>query len=1459
MRRLRHFIIYGRAIVAALLCCLAHVEGVPAQPLCDIRHYSFGDGLSQSVVQRMVQSSDGLLWFCTWDGLNSYDGVTFASYNMMSPGGKALSTNRITDIRLGKDEDIWCLTYDARLFLFNRKTQTFVDVLAPLEAASGKVLAVEACHVLPKGVVWLTTRDGLVFRIDERQFKADGGGVVQYATGDRPLKSNRIYRVCEDAEGDEWVLTHEGADVVGRKRVRGGGPVFRYVRECGGQLFLVSADNRLYAYRREQGDFERLDVTGYAGAIHTMECLGSDTLVLRTSRSLTFYAWRKRTASTFRTADIGRGDVKIAQAHIDAGHCYWLMLGRDEVVRLNPFTLNAGLYRLPRPGPAGDVNLRSTNLLFTDRNGTLWAIADHGAMCYHDVATDRFLPYLLEPGDPSSLYVPMFLDCLVDRQGNLWLALNMGLERISFQPHFFTFHAMEGNMDVRAFLADRDGRLWAGSQSGVVRVRRQGGGRTLYLSPQGTLVPQKCSFERRVYAMLQSRDGDIWLGTREHGLYRLSPVDARRFAVRHYEADEADPYSLSSNSIFALHEDSRGRVWVGTFGGGLNLVERDADGRVRFIHGGNDLKGFPKDVAGRVRCLAETPDGTLLAGTTGGLLACRTSFARPQDLVFCHHKHVTGDETSLNGNDITGIFIPRDGADKGIVCCLNFSGGLNMASSDSLLRPRTVFRHYTTHDGLVSNLVNSMVDDGKGHYWVATENGLSCLDASDWQSVNYPGDRFRDGLRFAETTPLVVGDTLLFGTNQGVLELDLSALPRNTYVPPVLFTEVRLQGQPLVGDVNRVDALTLSPHRRNISFRFVAVDFAGSSTIQYAYRLRGLETDWNHVGNTRSASYMNLPVGEYTLEVRSTNSDGVWMDNVRSLRLVVEPKFSETMWAWMLYGVSCLLLVGTVCHVLFYIYRLRHRIDTEQQLADIKLRFFTDISHELRTPLTLISGPVEEVLGSGSLSDKDRENLSLVRVNVRRMLRMMNQILDFRKFQSRKMKLLLEEADLVALLRQVMAHFQSVASEKRMDFTLATPVEALPMWLDADKVEKVFFNLLSNAFKYTPAGRTVSVEVDPGDTGVRVSVVDDGVGIDEHHRKALFQRFEAFARGDMTSPSSGIGLSLVKEMVDLHHGHVDVESRPGKGSRFTVTLPLDRMVYERDGQVEFILDDTTAAPLPVRPTVVAPPDGECPTVLVVEDNDELRLFLHGFLAPTYHVLEAPDGRQGLELAVEHVPDIIITDVMMPVMDGLEMVRRVKADRRVCHIPIVVLSAKSSLDDRIEGLEHGIDDYLPKPFSSAYLKTRIASLLRQRRELQEIYMERLQATLSGRLACGGCEPEEPCLEPCDDHFMKQVMECIEQNMGNVNFEIEQLAEHLNMCRTVFYRKLKSITGLTPVAFVGEVRLKRAVRLMERDDLTVSQVAYMTGFKSPKYFSTVFKKSVGCTPSEFREKKLGEEER
>ena len=1435
------------------------------QPICRIRHYSVGDGVSQSFVQRICQTPDGLLWFGTWNGLNSYDGYTFTTHNMSSPGGEALSTNRITDLHAGSDGDLWCQTYDGRVYLFLSREQRFVDVLAPAEKRLGRKVAVKGVHVLSKGIVWIAGDGGCAFRLNEARFKDGTDSLRLYCTADGSLKGSRLLRVFEDSEGDEWLLTDGGVSIVGRKRVEDDS-VFTYIKERNGRIYLVSRSNQLAVYRPGTSDFDCLGAP-CPSPVTSLKSLGRDTLLVQMRDAVVFYSEKGGFSPVLRVGDCSRHSSSISNVCVEKSGVCWVLLDRNEVLRLNPLDMSVRLYALPdvRSNKSGR---ESRSLMFRDANRMLWVIPEHGAMCYYDEEADAFSPYLLDEQDASSVYVPFIRYSAFDRQGNLWFAPGTGLEKISFLSSFFTLHALEKEMDVRAFCKDRAGRLWIGSQSGVVRVATPAG-RMLYLSPQGGLTSRKCVFSGGVYAVLEDSGGAVWIGTKKDGLFRLRPLSGgERYEVEHYVHDELQPHSLSSGSVYALFEDSRGRVWVGTFGGGLNLAVSSDGGRLRFVHPGNGLEGYPSGRASRIRCITEAPGGILLVGTTDGLLAGRVDSARPEDIRFTLHRHRAADVNSLNSNDIMGIFV-RGGVKTSApeVYALGFTGGLNIASPDSLLdRHTAAFRHYTEQDGLISNLVHSMCADGHGHCWIVAENGLSLFDPQTRRCINYRSDYFSSGLKFAETVPQLVGDSLFLGTNLGVLELHLSKLPHNTYVPPVLLTEVRLQGRLLHCDANRLEELVLPSHQRNVSFRFAAVEFINSANIRYAYRLKGLEKEWNEALNTRSANYMNLPAGTYTFEVRSTNSDGVWMDNVRTLRLVVEPKFTETAWAWVVYAAVFLLLVGTVCCVLFYIYRLRHRIDMEHQLADIKLRFFTDISHELRTPLTLISSPVNEALEDDTLSPKTRENLTLARINTQRMLRMMNQILDFRKMQNRKMKLLIEEADLLRLLRQVMEHFQAMARSKHIRFELSSPVPSLVMWLDVDKAEKVFFNLISNAFKYTPDGKAITVAVQPADAEVRVTVADQGIGIDAEHRQKLFRRFENFAHSDMWSPSSGIGLSLVKELVTLHHGHIDVESRVGEGSRFTVTLPLDKAVYARDKQVEFILNDgPSARAVPDEAqqaeTAVTPaedaPGRERLTVLVVEDNDELRLFLRNILSETYRVLEARDGRQGLTLAVKHVPDLIITDVMMPVMDGLDMVKLLKENRMVCHIPVIVLSAKSSLDDRIAGLEHGIDDYIGKPFSSTYLKARIVSLLKQRRQLQELYMSRLseQESSAGKAQPSAYEPSLPELESLDEQFMKSVMAFLEENMSNQELEIENLAEHLFMSRTVFYRKLKSITGLTPVEFVREIRLKRAVQLMDSDDYTISQVAYMTGFRAPKYFSKVFKKATGLTPSEYKEKKAG----
>ena len=653
------------------------------------------------------------------------------------------------------------------------------------------------------------------------------------------------------------------------------------------------------------------------------------------------------------------------------------------------------------------------------------------------------------------------------------------------------------------------------------------------------------------------------------------------------------------------------------------------------------------------------------------------------------------------------------------------------------------------------------------------------------------------------------------------------------------------------------------------------MDYVAPESISYAYRLKGLEEKWNEVDNSRSASYINLPPGEYELQIRSTNSDGVWMEKARILPITVLPTFWETYWAWILYVVLFVLSTATIVYIILYIYRLRHQINIEQQLANIKLRFFTDISHELRTPLTLIASPVSEILEHETLTTNARKHLTLVHKNTERMLHLVNQILDFRKIENKKMKVLLEKTDVLSLLQKVMDNFRLIAEEKNINYQLETNQEAIETWIDQDKFEKIIFNLLSNAFKYTPANKSITVIANVESSRLIVSIKDEGIGIDLQKQQTLFQRFETLVKFNILQPSSGIGLSLVKELIELHCGNIEVKSQPGVGSEFTVILPMNQKVYEGRENTEFILNDGNSVPAEkkneispmveiasmadITPSETAKEPNQISneedpvSILIVEDNVELRNFLSDILSESYRVLTATNGQEGLDQAREYIPDLIISDIMMPAMDGLDMVKNIKENREICHIPIILLSAKSSLDDRISGLEQGIDDYITKPFSATYLKIRIKSLLHQRKELQEIYWkawsEKLnntqETTLEEKLT-----PSQPQIISYDEQFMQQVMQVMEEQMENSELTVDEFAQLLNLGRSVFYQKLKSIIGLSPVDFIREIRIKRAVQLIDSGEYNFSQVAYMTGFNDPKYFGKCFKRQMGMTPSEYK---------
>ena len=631
------------------------------------------------------------------------------------------------------------------------------------------------------------------------------------------------------------------------------------------------------------------------------------------------------------------------------------------------------------------------------------------------------------------------------------------------------------------------------------------------------------------------------------------------------------------------------------------------------------------------------------------------------------------------------------------------------------------------------------------------------------------------------------------------------------------------------------------------------------------------------------ATYTNLPKGHYVFKVRSTNAEGIWTENTRLLDIEVLPSFWETPFAYFLYVLFVLLIIVTAVYILFTIYRLKHEVSVEQQMTNMKLRFFTDISHELRTPLTLISGPVEYVLANTQLPADAREQLQVVERNTNRMLRLINQILDFRKIQNKKMKMQVQRIDVVAFTRKIMENFDSVAEEHHIDFLFETEKAELYLWVDADKYEKIIFNLLSNAFKYTPNGKMIKLFIHEDEETVSIGVQDQGIGIAENKKKSIFVRFENLVDRNLFNPSTGIGLSLVKELVEMHKALISVDSKLGEGSCFKIDFMKGKEHY--DEAVEFMQDDTTAG-LEIRRQNMAgteetvspqPPAEEAPQgqeaeetskglMLLVEDNSELRIFLRSIFASEYRIVEAANGVEGLDKALKFLPDIIISDVMMPEKDGIAMTRELRANMTTSHIPIVLLTAKSSIESKLEGLEYGADDYITKPFSATYLKARVKNLLAQRQKLQALYRQDLMpAGVAAPVPASGEQKDEnitdvpeadktPVMSPNDRKFMNKLVELMEKNMDNGDLVVDDFVRELAVSRSVFFKKLKTLTGLAPIEFIKEMRINRAVQLIETGEYSMTQISYMVGINDPRYFSKCFKQKMGMTPTEYRDKSL-----
>lgn len=1408
-----------------------------AQSLMHIRYYSAKDGLSQNTVTDFLQDDKGYIWISTWNGLEKFDGYTFQNYKSYPTDDTRLEYNRIQQITEGKKGNIWCVTYNNLLYLFNTQTETFQNIFSGYShlADYGRVARL---YKQEGGLLWFSNQAGDLFRLDEDRL-GETDGIVHLPCHSCAEHGKKIYSVHKDKKGYEWILTDRGTFVYGHPEIRTKVEL-RYIKEVDKNTFFITQKGELYAFTPQIG-IQSVSNPFLMKEVSGLVTIKTGRLLIPDQEKIIVYDTRKKSfEQLYKQATTV--PLHITGAFHSKQDQIWMLDGQ----RVLCYSFTDRKMTVFRENLSGEDTFRH---IHEDEFGGIWLMTRDGSFYTYNSGSNRLEPAYCYTTGQKEPYRTEGRAFLRDSHKNLWVSRKYGFDKIYFTNRNYDYLATTGGQEVRGVFIDSKKRLWIASKENRVEVYDAQGNYIGNMDSGGRLLKdQNVSFGKKVYTFFEDNEQRIWLGTRNHGIVVATEKEGS-FTLQNFRHDARNSYSLSNDAIYTICQDTRNRIWIGTLGGGINLFTGFPDNS-RFIHPGNLLKGYPDGLCHKVRSLHCTREGVMLAGTTEGLLSFSDDFQKPEDIVFYHNDCTDG----LSNNDIMDVLESRDGK----LYIAAYSGGICLANTDSLLNTRIHFSYLNKKNGLPSDLPQAILEDKDGNIWICFENyiGKYCPERGEFET--YDSTNLHTDLQVSEAHPAIDEQGAMYiGTNQGVLRLRLYDLKKSNFIPRIVYTGVNIQNSDGTAytSILVADSLVLSKKERNVTITFSALDYTNSEALQYAYRLKGINDQWGYIGENHSIGFANLPAGDFVLEVKSTNGDGVWHDNIAPLHIHIQPHFTETIWAWVLYVFIVIILILTVSGIIIYITNLKRKVGFEEQLSDLKLRFFTDISHELRTPLTLISGSVEEIVERRQIQESGTENIQVVRRNVNRMLRLVNQILDFRKIQGRKMKLSIVQGDVIALCRQVCENFAQLSHERSIHFNLIHEMQEMRCYTDMDKLEKILFNLLSNAFKYTANGKAITMTICMRSGSFSICVRDEGKGMDLRKIDNLFERFATFGKAD-PNRSSGIGLSLVKEYADLLHGTVQVESIPEQGTAFTITLPCTYETYANDPKAEFILNDEIQ--FDYHPEVHSSNEGEKErSILIIEDNDELRRFLITILRDRYSVLEAANGKQGLEIISKELPDLIVSDVMMPEMDGIELLEAVKANRDTSHIPVILLSAKASVDDRVKGLQYGADDYIAKPFNSAYLKARIESLIQQRNSLAAYYLrkplKRLGKTVD-KQPDTQLEQILKTLPAFNNSFIQEVLRLVDDNLQNPDFKIDDLAETMNMSRAVFYRKIKTFTGASPIDLVKEMRLKRALELLDTSSYSLSEVAYQSGFSSPQYFSRVFKEQMQCTPNEYKRRKV-----
>jgi signal transduction histidine kinase/ligand-binding sensor domain-containing protein/DNA-binding response OmpR family regulator len=1369
---------------------------------------SIEDGFPEATVLSFLRDSKGFMWFGTQYGLVRYDGEDYKTYYTDKSDSTQLFHGHVFHLFEDSRGKIWIssgvpIETGKTIQVFDPKTEKFTRLnFRPLHQGwlynqlDGQNYILED----EKGVVWVKCYQSGIYRIEESASN-------QFAvTNFRPSLD---------------FPNHTSADSVS--------VLFLDSQ----QIFWVGTRNGLYTFDRHRGKF-----TPYSPDKRDMP--DQVTGIVEDKRGNLWVNYERKGLCV-----LDRDNQQLVQKWAESNPTPWWFNAR---------------------------------YLLLDSADNIWMIRQregshlHASLDQYNLRTGKTSRYFASGTDHVDLW---YFFHQIDHNGTLWVSHKNNIYR--YDPQSTTFELVKSfSQSIQNLYRDKNQNLWVASwQQGVWRHHpsnqkvniiskrpllnesvawvntcvedNQGniivsGDDGIYqysLDKTKNAVSERKIMDGKCNNIIISADGSIWASCYNQDIVEIVNINRENHSVKRY--------LLASNieSIRSITEIENQRIFVGTRTNGLFLLDKKSEKFIHYTHNPDDSTSVSSNVLNHI--VVDQEQIVWVYNRLGFHIFKPMS----GEFIRLDHKSVSDhfeNIHALSENDQGYFWI---GAVDGLSLYDPFSG--------------KILKKYLVNDGFPTKEINEILIDRRGNLWLGTRFGLV--------NFNVREEKFRvfdntDGLpsNFLFTSCVRSNGDVVFGGNAGVFTFSPYQLVFNNYVPTPAITELRLFNQSVdIGEdvlsksISYSREITLKHNQNIISFTYSALSLVSPDKNQYAYFMEGVDRDWNYVGNQNYASYSGLSPGTYVFQLKASNNDGVWNEKPTTLAITILPPWWQTNWAYALYALLIIFLLYTLRQYTVKRERLKHALELQtmeaekmHELDHLKSRFFANISHEFRTPLTLILGPLDKFILQSQDNSSEQSTYRMMQRNARRLLRLVNQLLDLSKLESGSMKLDTKPQPIVPFLKSIALSFASLAERRQIAYQFQFPGGNPVVYFDADKLEKIVSNLLSNAFKFTPDNGEVRVSIQLEEFAhstqqrrLELKVQDSGPGIPPALTEHIFNRFyqvESTLADEQAG--SGIGLSLVSELVELHGGEISVENTPGSGACFRLSLPVEVADYEEISLIEATPPSSLSPNEPATDEPRAEPDKlpehdpSKPLVLVVEDNADVRTFIRETLQAQYRLEEAPNGMIGLQLALETVPDLILSDVMMPEMDGVTLSQKLKADERTSHIPVILLTAKASGADKINGLETGVDDYMIKPFQSDELTVRIYNLIENRRRLRERYSQEI--TL---------QPTAVTVTSVDQQFLERMKKIVEGHLPDTTFGVEAFSEEAGLSRVQLFRKLKALTDLSPSEFIKTMRLKRAANLLAQGAGTVGDVAFQVGFSDPSYFTKAFQKQYGQTPSEY----------